>query len=417
MKKTKIQLHEKQWEAYNFKTQFGAIIAGVQSGKTFCGACWAAKKMEEFPDKDGLIFAVDYPMLRQATLRSFFSSFPEYEKYFNKHENVIKLPTGGNVYIRSAQNPNRVEGMTIHWAWGDEAGQMKRQMWNVVKSRVSTTGGQIFLTTTPYNMGWLYRELYLPAIEGEVEDTTIFTWPSTENPYQDEEFIAAEKKRLRPEEFKRRYEGEFAKLTGLIWDLPDNQVLKWTPHMKRSLKFTDDTVAGVDWGYNHPTAIVVVEVKDGNRYIVDEWKESKKTTPEILKKMDELHKKHGINRWYPDPAEPDRIDDMKRAGFTIGAVDKRDVSAGLSHVAGLIREEKFYVMDNCKQLIDEIEQYQYEIDSDDELTDSPVKEHDDLCDALRYVCYAIKPMEPETRRRLYRERLRRSREQNGYQYG
>ena len=39
-----VKLFPTQFNAINFNTQFGAVIAGVQSGKTFVGAHWAGKR-------------------------------------------------------------------------------------------------------------------------------------------------------------------------------------------------------------------------------------------------------------------------------------------------------------------------------------------------------------------------------------
>ena len=55
-----VKLFSKQFDGFNFTTQFGAAVAGVQSGKTFLGVHWAGKKIMEFPDKNGVIIAPTY---------------------------------------------------------------------------------------------------------------------------------------------------------------------------------------------------------------------------------------------------------------------------------------------------------------------------------------------------------------------
>lgn len=410
---TTISLHDKQYDAYHFKTQFGLCVCGVQSGKTFVGAAWSGKKIEEFPTKNGLIFAPTYKILQHATLDKFFTLFPEYRRYYKEQKGVIELPEGGKVFIRSADEPLGVEGMTIHWAWGDEAGMMKRLMWLVVKARVSTTGGQIFLTTTPYDMGWMYQELFLPWKDGTDKDVSVYTWKSVENPYFPEEYYEKERLRLTPEEFAKRYEGEFTRLEGLIWPLPRDQIVYDSPQLEVTLRYPDGVYGAIDWGFNHPCGIVIGVVKDAVWYVVEEWKESGKTTPEILTKAKELEHKWKVSMWFPDPAEPDRIEEMKRHPYNmhVGVVDKSDVEAGLSHVAGLIKARKLFVHSRCKDLIDEMEQYQFEPDQEGKPgKEKPLKINDDLCDALRYMCYAYRPADPVAVRRLMVERFRRKAE-------
>src|SRR5216683_2608917 len=101
MAQLEIELFDQQFAAFNFKTQFGAAIAGVQGGKTFLGSVWAGKKINEFPDKDGCIIAPTYKILQQSTLTKFFQQFPQLRRYYKEQKSVIELPTGGRVFIRS----------------------------------------------------------------------------------------------------------------------------------------------------------------------------------------------------------------------------------------------------------------------------------------------------------------------------
>ena len=68
-----VKLFPTQFNAINFNTQFGAVIAGVQSGKTFVGAHWAGKKIMEFPQGTGLIVSPTHNILRAATLKKFLT--------------------------------------------------------------------------------------------------------------------------------------------------------------------------------------------------------------------------------------------------------------------------------------------------------------------------------------------------------
>src|SRR3990167_7738725 len=187
-----VKLFSKQFDAFNFSTQFGAAVAGVQSGKTFLGAHWAGKKITEFPEKNGIIIAPTYKILQAATIKKFFDVFPELRAYYKEQKGEIALPTGGVVFVRSADNPLGIEGITAHWVWLDEGGQCSLLTWTILRSRASMTGGQI-LITTPYNMGWVYEDFYLPYKEGLDKELSFFTWRSIDNPYLRQEFYDAEK--------------------------------------------------------------------------------------------------------------------------------------------------------------------------------------------------------------------------------
>lgn len=109
------KLFPKQFDAFNFSTRFGAAIAGVQSGKTTSGALWAGEKITRYPGKNGLIAAPTYKLLQQSTLDKFFRIYPNLRRYYKEQKGIIELPTGGTVFIRSADQPLGMEGMTVSW--------------------------------------------------------------------------------------------------------------------------------------------------------------------------------------------------------------------------------------------------------------------------------------------------------------
>ena len=356
------------------------------SGKTFVGTFWAQKKIQEFPKGDGLIAAPTHPILRQSTLQKFFQIFPEYRRYYKEQKGIIELPTGGTVFIRSTDNPYGIEGMTLDWAWLDEAGQMKSLVWTVIRSRVSVTQGQVLITTTPYNMGWLYQEFYLPWKKREDRDLSVFVWKSTDSPYFTKEFAQKERKRLSATEYGRRYEGEFKKAEGLVYrEFSTDNIIEPKEVM-------GETIAGVDWGYKAPAAIIVLRKdKDLNYYVIDEHYQDKQTTPEILERAKNLQAKHSIRAFYPDPAEPDRIEEMRRAKLAVREVNK-DIKGGIDKVRSLIRRTQLFVFRGCINTIDEFETYSYPDTKEGDLPDEkPLEGNDHALDALRYALYTQDP--------------------------
>ena len=387
-----VNLFDKQFDAFNFKTQFGAVIAGIQSGKTFLGSYWSRNKIGQFRDKNGLICAPTYKFLQQSTLEKFFQIWPDLRKYYKEQKGVIELPSKGKVFTRSADQPLGIEGMTIYWAWLDEAGMMPRLIWTVVRSRVSLTGGQVLITTTPYNMGWLYQEFYIPWKEKRDLDLSVFTWRSIENPFFPKEFFLKEKQRLRPEEFARRYEGEFKKMEGLVYDLPPEQII--TPNLD-IVKKAEFVGAGIDWGFRNPAAISVGALWDNAWYIIDDWKESGRTTAEIIQVAKNKVSEFRIQRFYPDPAEPDRIKECKNAGLNI-ADTNNDVIGGISTIQQLIKDKRFFVFDICRNWLDEQSKYHYpEGQEGKPFKDEPEKIDDHLMSGTRYLIYSYQPIRTE----------------------
>lgn len=390
METRRVELFPQQYEAIQSKAQFTACVAGVQSGKTFTGAHWLALKMQEFPKGIGVIVAPSYKILQQATLAKVWDIFPELRQYYKAQKEVIDLPTGGTVFIRSADAPLSIEGITANYIWGDELGMASQLTWTVLRSRVSMTGGQVFITTTPYNMGWLYKDFYMPWKEGQDKNLAFFTWPSIANPAFSKDFYDRERSRLTPEEFHRRYMGEFQRMTGLVWELPDSQIID--PIENITAKATT-RIMGVDWGFRNPAAVSVIAYYDRAFYIIDEWKNAERSTEEIAQAASNFVKDYRVEKLYPDPAEADRIQILKNKHLPVYEANK-SVIDGLNHVRQLIHEKRLFVFKNCVETIEEMSMYRYdEAAQDKEAKEQPVKLNDHLCDAMRYALYSFKPVD------------------------
>jgi len=150
----KIILHKKQAKAFFSKKRFVAAISGVQGGKTYVGAVKTRYMMDKYPLDDMAIIAPTYKILMQSTLQKWWEFNPELRKYWNKADSVITIPRGNgkyqHIFIRSTDNPLTLEGMTLKFAWLDEAGQMKSDAFLFLQARVAIKRGQLFITTTPY---------------------------------------------------------------------------------------------------------------------------------------------------------------------------------------------------------------------------------------------------------------------------
>ena len=377
-----IELHSFQDQAIFAKERFVALVAGLQSGKTIAGCIWARKMMVEFPKNDGLIAAPTYKILTQSTLPKFFEINPDLKKYFKKGDGVIEIPNRGKVYIRSTDNPNVIEGMTLRWIWADEAGQMKLDAWINFQGRLSILEGELFITTTPYTLNWLYTDLYQKA-KDNVQDYKVVQFRSKDNPYFPDEEYDRVKGTMDSRTFRRRYDGLFENMEGLVYQdfVPNMHTKNPEPQLKMK-----EFICGIDWGYNHPTAIIVIGVdSDGGYWIVDEYYKSGKTTAELIEKMNFFKDKYKIRFWYADPAEPDRIEEMRRSGLNSREVNKSkgSVRIGIDKLSELFKTNRLHIGHKCIHVLDEISTYHYP-DPDSDKREDPVKENDDAMDAIRY---------------------------------
>lgn len=381
-----ITLHKYQTDAFYAPNRFIAAISGIQGGKTFTGALWSRTEWDRFPEDDGLICAPTYKILQQSTLPKFFEINTDLQKYYKKGDSVIEIPNRGKIYIRSTENPNTLEGMTLRWCWADEAGQMSVDAWINIQGRLSIKKGRCFITTTPYYFNWLVTDFFEQFKKGN-KDYKVVQFRSIDNPYFPPEEYNRVKGTMDKRVFERRYMGLFTKMEGLVYD-----DFNYNQHtFIEAPKVFNNVIAGIDWGFTAPASIVVIGEMDSEFWLIDEFYGSKKTTEELKEIAKNFREKYRINKFYADSAEPDRIEEFRRAGlYTIEA--NKDIEWGTNKVRQLIKENRFRVNKKCQFFLDEIEKYHYpEQKEGEESKENPEKIDDHAMDATRYALATFQP--------------------------
>ena len=397
-----ITLTRFQDQAIFSPSRFVAIISGIQGGKTFAGSIWSRMQFDEYPNDDGLICAPTYKILSQSTIPKFFEINPDMRAYYKESKGTIEVPGRGIIYIRSTENPNVIEGMTLRWIWPDEAGQMKLQAWINIQGRVSILKGKVFITSTPYAFNWLGRDFYENWKKGN-KDYDVIQFKSIDNPYFPPEEFERVKATMDRRTFERRYCGLFTKMEGLVYE--DFNYYKHTTDVLPE-KF-DAVIGGIDWGWTAPACLLIIGFKDNVAYIIDECYEEKKTTDELAVVAKGFIEKYGMVvgdkkhiTFYADSAEPDRIEQFKRSGIDTRGSNK-GIAFGIGKIQQLIKEGKFIVNRKCKFLLEEIEAYHFPEEKEDkEIKENPVKVDDHAMDAMQYGIVSYLTQNKITFRRL-----------------
>lgn len=290
--------------------------------------------------------------------------------------------------------------MTLRWIWADEAGQMKLDAWVNFQGRLSILKGSLFCTTTPYTLNWLYTDFY-EQWKANNPEYQVVQCRSCDNPYFPKEEYERVKATMDARTFRRRYDGLFEKMEGLVYEdfSPPLHVIE-----PKIIQFKE-VIAGIDWGYTNPAAVAVVGVDNDNKfYIIDEYYQTGKTTSEIIERLKYFQTKYKIRFWYPDPAEPDRLEEMKRAGLFSREVikNKGSIKMGIDLITSLIRQNRFFVFNTCPYFLDEISMYHYPEPTDSGNEDEePVKENDHLMDAVNYAIRTYQPINKPIIKRAY----------------
>jgi len=234
---------------------------------------------------------------------------------------------------------------------------------------------QLFMSFNPIDaFHWIKSQV----IEKEPSvDEIISTYQ--DNPFLNPEYI---KILLNLKETDLNYwriygEGEWGVLENLIyrnWD---------TVHPDRWPEDFAFTIYGLDFGFNNPSALIQIGIKDGEPYERELLYESGLTNTQLIEQLDDLipNKSDYI---FADTAEPARIEEIDQAGFNVYPSDK-SVTDGLDYV----KSQPVHIHQESENLIKEKRGYKYKETRDGQVLDEPLKFNDHLMDAERYALYTF----------------------------
>ena len=400
--------HKYQREFHSSKARFRAFIAGRRGGKTTSGTMEALafaygesidrKKKIQTPTH-GWIISPTYQMLKDINIPVLMDwCDPEVIKSWNKSDNRLEFKNGSTITLRSGENPDRLRGVGLDWVWLDEACFMSKQVWEVIYPALTDKNGVAWVTTTPQGYDWVYETFYKPAIQKE-PGFEAWKFTTLDNPYIDKGLVEQARKDLSDMMFKQEYLASFEKFEGLIY--PDFNELR---HCRESEKaVTDIYFVGLDVGWNHPTAgLLIKEDINGNLFVIDEFREQFLTAKDISNQLNGMLIRNGLREqdvqmFVIDPASKgtqqtsgqSMMFQLQEEGWGFVPANN-DVMAGINRVTRMLRENKLFISKRCKNLIEELNNYHWRKWNEDKDTSrsEPFKLGEDECDALRYVVHS-----------------------------
>jgi len=311
-----------------------------------------------------------FPALRATVLRDFTEILKDLGVYsqeaHNKSEQIYTFPNGSMVEFFSVDDEQKIRGRKRDIAWCNEANELYFDDFTQLNMR--TEHKLIFDYNPSDNSSWLYD---LPA-----EDTIMIRSTYKDNPFLPQSI------RNQIEDLKRTDEALYQ-----IYALGQKAVSKsniysnWTFMTHRPARFTS-YVYGLDFGYNHPTALMRVYWHERDIFIEPVIYESYLTTTMLIEKMAQLYIEKEVTI-LADYARPEIIAEMVNSGYDVINANKV-VKKGIDYV----KTFGVYCIDN-KEIKREYDNYKWK-KIGDHITDEPVKLFDDAMDAVRYAVTYIK---------------------------
>jgi phage terminase large subunit len=362
---------ERNYDAlYNNEARFIINEGGSRSSKTY-SLCQLI--MVYCLQNNGVVVSIirkTLNALKSTAMRDFFDVLKEsgiYEKAsHNMSANTYTFPNGAMVEFFSVDDEQKIRGRKRALAWCNEANELFHE--DFLQLNMRTEFKMIFDYNPSDSNSWLYE---LPKDESVLIKST----------YRDNPFLPDSIKR-QIEDLKRTDEALYQ-----IYALGEHAISKaniysnWTFLPHRPARFTQ-FVYGLDFGYNHPTALMRIYWHEKDIFIEPVIYESYLTTSNLIDRMASLDVEKETEI-IADYARPEIIAEMNNAGYNVLNANKV-VKKGIDNIKTF---GVFALAD--KNLEKEYQNYKWK-KIGDTITDEPVKLFDDAMDAVRYATTYIK---------------------------
>jgi phage terminase large subunit len=316
------------------------------------------------------------------------------------------LKGGILIEFKSTDNAKALVSAGINGMWCDEADRIDADAWRgQLRTRLSDKQGWCIFSSTPYaaRAGFLFQDFIgLSQADKDEHDVDFISWRFIDNVYNSLSEWKHAKATIPERYFKREYEASLDAFVGLVYELNDDtHIIDVVPDKKAFRR----VIAGVDWGWNDPGAIVVVGDTGSQLIVLDELKEPHlqviSQDPDErswVKEAVRLKHKWNISQFVCDH-QPGYIHAFLRAGLSANNAFK-DITPGIRRVsetmlmsaaqgspgavnyvppsAGLV------ISRQCKQLIEEMRNLAWAVDKHGAMLEEPAPGNDHLADALRY---------------------------------
>lgn len=339
------------------------------SGKTYNILKWFIVKLSGENNKILTICRQTMPSIKATVMRDFLEIMNEMGIFdptcWSVSNSIYKLGTN-TIEFRNLDDDQKVRGSKRDYLFINEANEVPKSIW---KQLIFRTTGKIVLDYNPSDeFHWIYDEV-IPRDDCDFYKTTF-----KDNPFLPIELINEIKrlKDLDPNYWRVYGLGERGISEATIfrnWEQTDKEITE------------GEIYYGLDFGFNHPTALVKIVIFDGGVYARQLIYDKQLTTPDIIKRLEQLGIT-GNDSIYADCSRPETIQEIHQAGYNIYPTKKGEgsVAAGIDH----IKRHRLFVDKNSLDLIKELKTYKWKVDKNEKILDEPVKVNDDAVDALRY---------------------------------
>lgn len=329
---------------------------------------------------------------------------------YNKTEKELKFFNGSMIRWSGYDDPEKVKGIAgVNILWMEECTDFTQDDFEDITDRLRSLPPKghswfkenqelkIFLSFNPiYKHHWIRGYFFEDLIDTSQEihrdvvkdNELIFALKST---WRDNRFYNGKYKndKIREKTKKinyRKYSVQCNGNWGVLGELIYERNFKIIDASKNEKDYDYIISYGLDFGWSHKFAIAKLAFKDNDIYVLGEIYHDKTGFSQMAKLSLSKFKTSSWYDMYCDSARPEGVAELVKCGITRAKSCTKGQNSVLEGIEWL-QDRMIYIDKNCHNVIDEINSYQWQKDKKTgQRILKPVKENDELMDAIRYGC-------------------------------
>lgn len=358
------------YDAYCDGWQIICNEGGSRSGKSYSTIQILVSIATTTPNKRISIVSHSLPHIKRGAYRDLRQILEEtgnwFEDWMRYTDFVYTFPNGSYIELFGLEDEGKARGPGRDILFVNEANLINKTLFDQLAMR---TTGTIFLDWNPADFNsWVYQ-----VADNPKNKLIHSTYKDNIHNLTQAQIDYIESYKNLPDDFMWKVYG-----LGLRGAAKEIIYTNWKHYHE---EVQGDVFYGLDFGYTNPSALVKVTHYEGSNYVEELLYERGLTLGDLVNRLKQMLPKGALI--YADSAEPKSIEELYRNGFNIKPAEK-DVWAGIMKV----KSHPLYVWHKSSNLANELQSYKWRKDKNDNVLEEPIKEHDHLCDAMRYAVFS-----------------------------
>lgn len=367
-----------------YKCQTIVVSGGSGSSKTYSlSQLFIFKRLLVRRNYKLLILRKNRTACKGSVYKIFIDLLKQYKIYNESNHNKSDLEyyfPDMNSYVKFGGLEDREQIKSTEWndIWMEESNQFSKIDYLFLKTRLYR--GSLEYTDRPRIwMSFNPEDCWIFDLEGKKNVDLLYS-NYKDNEFCNEEYIQTLMELKEEDEvtWKIYALGKRARAGNLVYK----------PYRMEKMYPTEmqDEIYGLDFGYNHPAALLWIGYRDEERYLKELLYKTRLTDDDLIDQLKILiPEEKRVLPIYGDSAEPEKIQTICNAGFNCQPCKKGkgSVKAGID----FCKLKIYHTLEINQNLNRESAGYRYKQDKDGNVMEDPVKFRDHLMDAKRYAEY------------------------------